>query len=63
MLACHSSQREWLRAHHCMDEYIDAMKRFAAERGQELGVEYAEAFTQHHGHPFPQTDILKEMFG
>jgi LmbE family N-acetylglucosaminyl deacetylase len=63
MLACHASQREWLRAHHGMDEYIDAMKRFGAERGRELGVEYAEAFTQHRGHPYPQTDILKEMFG
>jgi LmbE family N-acetylglucosaminyl deacetylase len=63
MLACHGSQREWLRAHHGMDEYIDAMKRFGAERGQELGVDYAEAFTQHRGHPFPQTDLLSELFG
>ena len=35
MLACHASQREWLRAHHGIDEYIEAMKRHGARRGQE----------------------------
>jgi LmbE family N-acetylglucosaminyl deacetylase len=63
MLACHASQREWLRSHHGMDEYIDAMRRHSAERGQEVGVEFAEAFTQHRGHPFPQTDLLTDLFG
>jgi LmbE family N-acetylglucosaminyl deacetylase len=62
-LACHASQREWLRAHHGMDEYIDAMKRHSAERGREAGVEFAEAFVQHRGHPFPQNDLLSELFG
>ena len=33
MLACHASQREWLRAHHGMDEYIEAARRHAANRG------------------------------
>jgi LmbE family N-acetylglucosaminyl deacetylase len=63
MLACHASQREWLRSHHGMDEYIDAMKRFGAERGELLGVEFAEAFVQHRGHPFPQADLLHQLFG
>jgi LmbE family N-acetylglucosaminyl deacetylase len=63
MLACHSSQREWLRSHHGMDEYIDAMKRHGVHRGQELGVQYAEAFIQHRGHAFPQSDILQELLG
>jgi LmbE family N-acetylglucosaminyl deacetylase len=61
MLACHASQRDWLRAHHGMDEYIEAMKRFGAERGQQRGVAYAEAFVQHRGHPFPQSDLLAEL--
>jgi LmbE family N-acetylglucosaminyl deacetylase len=63
MLACHASQREWLRAHHGMDEYIDAMKRLSSERGQQIGTTYAEAFVQHRGHPFPQSDLLTELFG
>ena len=62
-LACHASQREWLRAHHGMDEYIDAMKRHSAERGREADVEYAEAFVQHRGHPYPQNDLLSEFLG
>lgn len=63
MLACHASQREWLRSHHGMDEYIEAMKRFGNERGKEIGVQYAEAFIQHRGHPFPANDILAALFG
>jgi LmbE family N-acetylglucosaminyl deacetylase len=63
MLAAHASQRDWLRAHHGMDEYIEAMKRFCAERGRQVGMEYAEAFVQHRGHPFPANDLLAELFG
>lgn len=63
MLACHASQREWLRSHHGMDEYIEAMKRFGNERGQQVGAQYAEAFIQHRGHPFPTSDLLAELFG
>ncbi len=61
MLACHASQRDWLRSHHGMDEYIEAMKRHSAQRGRQKGVTYAEAFVQHRGHPFPQTDLLAEL--
>lgn len=63
MLAAHASQREWLRAHHGMDEYIDSMKRHAAWRGQQRQVAAAEAFTQHRGHPYPTDDVLRELFG
>jgi LmbE family N-acetylglucosaminyl deacetylase len=63
MLACHASQREWLRAHHGMDEYIEAMKRHGAARGAEIGSTYAEAFVQHRGHPFPQADLLAQILG
>jgi LmbE family N-acetylglucosaminyl deacetylase len=62
MLVCHASQREWLRAHHGMDEYVEAMKRFGAERGKQIGVQYAEAFVQHRGHPFPHDDLLTKCF-
>ena len=62
-LACHASQRDWLRAHHGMDEYIDTMKRHSGQRGGEAGVAYAEAFVQHRGHPFPHIDLLAEIIG
>lgn len=62
MLACHASQRDWLRSHHGMDEYIDSMHRQSAGRGKLANTEYAEAFFQHRGHPYPQDDILHELF-
>jgi LmbE family N-acetylglucosaminyl deacetylase len=61
MLSRHASQREWLRAHHGMDEYIAAMKRLGSQRGQILSVDYAEAFLQHRGHAYPHDDILKTL--
>lgn len=63
MLACHKSQRDWLMAHHGMDEYIDSMKRHVAMRGKLLGVPAAEGFIQHRGHAYPKDDILTELFG
>jgi LmbE family N-acetylglucosaminyl deacetylase len=63
MLACHKSQRDWLKAHHKMDEYILSMKRFAAKRGKEINTRYAEGFRQHLGHAYPQNNILKEILG
>lgn len=63
MLACHASQREWLRAHHGIDEYVEAMKRHALFRGQQIGRPHAEAFVQHRGHAFPGDDFLRNLFG
>jgi LmbE family N-acetylglucosaminyl deacetylase len=61
MLSKHASQREWLRAHHGIDEYIDAMKRHDLKRGSEIGTTHAEAFVQHRGHAYPQDDLLKTL--
>jgi LmbE family N-acetylglucosaminyl deacetylase len=63
MLACHASQRDWLRKHHGMDEYIEIMKRMGAKRGELIGKPFAEGFRQHHGHPYPQNNIIAELLG
>jgi LmbE family N-acetylglucosaminyl deacetylase len=63
MLCCHASQREWLRAHHGMDEYVLAMKRQGELRGEEINVRYAEGFRQHLGHAYPHDNILKQELG
>jgi LmbE family N-acetylglucosaminyl deacetylase len=63
MLACHASQRDWLRAHHGTDEYIESMRRHAAMRGEAAGRPAAEAFIQHRGHAYPKDDFLGELFG
>jgi LmbE family N-acetylglucosaminyl deacetylase len=62
MLACHASQREWLRAHHGIDEYLEMTRRHDARRGQRIGVSAAEAFVQHRGHAYPADDLLLKLF-
>lgn len=61
MLTCHASQREWLQKHHGMDMYIEAMKRFSAERGKLIDRPYGEGFRQHLGHGYPQDNIIAEL--
>ncbi len=63
MLACHESQREWLRVQHGMDQYIDEMRRWGTEMGKRAGFDYAEGFRQHVGHPYPQDDLILGALG
>jgi LmbE family N-acetylglucosaminyl deacetylase len=61
MLACHASQRDWLRKHHGMDEYLAAMKKQAKMTGAKIDVAYGEGFRQHLGHAYPQENLLMEV--
>jgi LmbE family N-acetylglucosaminyl deacetylase len=61
MLAAHASQRDWLMKHHGMDQYVQSMRDWSAQRGQECGVEFAEGFRQHLGHSYPQQNVLGEL--
>jgi LmbE family N-acetylglucosaminyl deacetylase len=61
MLACHDSQRAWLRKQHGLDEYLEGCRRWSSARGKELGVAYGEGFTQHRGHPYPQDNRLLQL--
>lgn len=61
MLACHKSQREWLRAHHGIDEYIESMKRSGAARGKLIHRPYGEGFRQHLGHGYPQDNLIAKL--
>jgi len=64
MLACHESQRNWLRAHHGVDEYIESVRRFNNSLGQRASIvagceiKYAEAFRQHRGHAYPGDNTI-----
>lgn len=61
-LACHESQREWLRSYHGLDDYLAAGERFARQQGGNCGCELAEGFRQHLGHGYPQENVLaKEL--
>ncbi|KAA1257727.1 4-oxalmesaconate hydratase [Rubripirellula obstinata] len=61
MLACHKSQREWLRVHNGIDDYLVAMQNHDAVRGRQMGVQSAECFVQHRGHGYPANDVLTEL--
>ncbi|MBV8817064.1 MAG: PIG-L family deacetylase, partial [Acidobacteriaceae bacterium] len=61
MLACHASQREWLRRQHGIDDYIQTMEKWTSERGSVVGIEYGEGFRRYPGHPYPQTPLLEEL--
>jgi LmbE family N-acetylglucosaminyl deacetylase len=63
MLACHASQREWLRKHHGMDHYLQAMRDWGAQRGRQCDVSFAEGFRQHLGHSYPQDNLLGNILG
>ncbi len=60
LLSHHASQRDWLRAHHGVDEYLDQMARWAAEYGAECGCDFAEGFRQHLGHGYPHEPVLQQ---
>jgi len=60
MLARHTSQREWLRSHHGVDEYLGRMTAWVAGYGGECGVTYAEGFRQHLGHGYPHEPVLQD---
>jgi len=61
MLACHTSQREWLRAHHGIDEYLEGVRRHDSRNGGLRGIKFAEAYVQHRGHAYPQDDLLARL--
>jgi LmbE family N-acetylglucosaminyl deacetylase len=63
MLAEHASQRNWLRQHHGMDDYLEAMERWTHGRGALAGVTYGEGFRHYTGHAYPQSCLLEELLG
>lgn len=63
MLACHESQRAWLRKQHGIDDYLETMERWTREVGRRAGYEFAEGFRRYPGHPYPQTPVLEDLLG
>lgn len=61
MLACHASQRAWLRRQHGMDDYLETMEQWALARGAMAGLGAAEGFRQYAGHPFPASPMLQDL--
>jgi LmbE family N-acetylglucosaminyl deacetylase len=61
MLACHESQRAWLRTQHGIDDYLAQMEQWTKARGKLCGIDYAEGFRRYRGHPYPQTPLLEGL--
>lgn len=60
LLSHHASQRDWLRAHHGVDQYLNQMAEWAARFGAECGFEFAEGLRQHLGHGYPHEPELQQ---
>lgn len=58
MLACHASQREWMQIRFGMDNYVETMRHWAQQTGEQCGLAYAEGFRQHLAPPFPSDNLL-----
>ncbi len=63
MLACHESQREWLRHVNGIDNYVDTMEQEARRQGDLVGLTYGEGFIQHLGTGHPDDNALKDVLG
>jgi len=63
MLACHDSQRAWLRRQHGIDEYLEGCRRWSEQRGKLINAAHGEAFRQHQSHPYPHSNLLGELLG
>lgn len=61
MLSRHRSQREWLRAHHGIDQYLEQVRQWGSRYGEECGVPFAEGFRQHRGHGYPHEPVLQDV--
>lgn len=68
LLACHESQRNWLKEHHGMDEYLENMRRWGRQQAEHASeicgrkIKLAEGYCQHLGHAYPKDNPLAELF-
>lgn len=63
MLAQHASQRDWLRKHHGIGDYMAVVEKWTRARGSAAHVSFAEGFRRFKGRPYPQSPILEQLLG
>ena len=61
MLEQHSSQRNWLKKHHGIDDYILQMEASTKAAGEPFGLGWGEGFRRYRGHAYPATPLLEEL--
>jgi LmbE family N-acetylglucosaminyl deacetylase len=60
-LACHASQREWLRYINGWDAYISNMEDYTRRQGTCIGAAFGECFAQHVAVPHPSDNVLQSV--
>ena len=60
MLACHKSQRAFLREQQGIADPLEMQRQMAEGAGRAAGLPLAEGFRQHLGQGFPQNNRLAE---
>lgn len=63
MLACHESQKTWLRAQQGISGDVGIVRQMAERAGQLSAFGWAEGFRQHLGQGFPQDNLLGDLLG
>jgi LmbE family N-acetylglucosaminyl deacetylase len=63
MLACHESQRAWLKAQQDIPQVEEPLRKMARRAGELSGFNWAEGFRQHLGQGFPQDNLLGKILG
>lgn len=63
MLACHESQRAFLRAQQDIPDTLTMMGKMGDLAGKVSGFARAEGFRQHLGQGFPQDNLLGDLLG
>lgn len=61
MLSAHASQRLWLQSQHGMDDYLLTMEKWTRVCGKRAGLEFGEGFRRYKGHPYPESELLREL--
>jgi N-acetylglucosamine malate deacetylase 1 len=62
MLACHKSQRAFLREQQNIPDPLELQRQMAESAGRAAGFALAEGFRQHLGQGFPKENRLAEWF-
>ena len=63
MLSQHQSQTAWVARQHGVPDFVQSMEAWAARRGRDFGVAYAEGFRRYRHHPYPSTPALEALLG
>ncbi|MBI4166347.1 MAG: PIG-L family deacetylase [Acidobacteria bacterium] len=63
LVACHESQRAWLRSQQDVEQMSEPVEIMARRVGALAGLDAGEGFRQHLGQGFPQSDPLRAYLG